>query len=453
MGGQETCVRLVVVGFIVGLILAAQAPSQEEQQYLFSVLPLIDHGELAHAQQQLIAGIERFPRSAILFNALGVVYRREGKLEEAAEEFRKAIQILPQFTAALLQLASLDQQDGKKKEAAELFGAAGESTTNFDALMAAGLGLADCEDYPNAARVLAKALSIHPDSATAIYNLALAQYKAGDLASALNTAASITSEPGADVLYLRGKIKQALGRADGREDLAGACRSDPGNETFCTDAALAEIRQERFLEALDLLQPALKKSFRSDALLPLVALSEFRLGRYQEAIQTYRQALGNKSTLDASREGLGFLYYVTGDLEQARAVVEEGLKNPHADFYLAYLDAIILYRLSPQLRAQTRQAIERAIAANPSFAPSYFLRGKIEMENKETTAALADFEHAVSLAPHYPLPYYKMAQIYARQGRTREAETAQRKFMELGSRREEEVLARQTEDVLMPAQR
>src|SRR5579864_1765613 len=320
--GQETCVRLAAVSLFLSLILAAQAPSQEEQQYLFSVLPLIDRGELARAEEQLIAGIGKHPRSAILYNALGIVYRRENKVDPAADSFRKALEILPTFTAAQLQLASIYQQQGKKKEAAELLRAAGASTSNFDALMAAGLGLADCEDYAGAAQVLEKARGIRPDSVPAAYNLSLAQYKTGDFEAALKTIESLGAEHEPDVLYLRGKIKQHLGKADGGEEIVAACRRNPGNETFCADAALVSIRQEKFLEALDVLGPALERSPESVVLLPLAALSQFRLGRYQEAIRSYRAALEKDASLDASREGLGFLYYVTGDLEQARAVVE-----------------------------------------------------------------------------------------------------------------------------------
>src|SRR5205823_6227109 len=83
------------------------------------------------------------------------------------------------------------------------------------------------------------------------------------------------------------------------------------------------------------------------------------------------------------------LYYVTGDLEKARAVVEQGLTNPKADFYLAYLDAIILYRLSPQLKTEAAAAAERAIQANTRFAPAYFQRGKIRMEQNDSSGALA----------------------------------------------------------------
>jgi len=435
---------------IAALQAGAQTASPPEQQYLFSVLPLIDRGDLAHAEEQLVRGIEQFPHSAILYNALGIVYRKENKIDLAAKALRQALDILPSFTAALLQLASLDQQRGDKPDAAKLFRRAAETTENFEALVAAGLGLADCEDYVGAVRVLSKAHAQRPDSSSVTYNLALAQFKAGDAPAALLTLRDLgAAEP--DVVYLRGKAMESLGDHSAAREIISACRLQPANETFCSEAAVAAMRQDKFIEALDLLQPALEKSPRSVPLLSTVALAQFRLGRYGDAVRSYRTALEQAPGQDAAREGLGFLYYMTGDLQSARSVVEEGLKNPGADFYLAYLDALILYRLSPQTRVQAAAAVERAIRANPRFAPEYFLRGKVLMEQNNSAAALADFERAVEIDPKYPLPYYKMAQIYSREGRTREAEDARKKFSGLGSLREEEMLARQAQDILMPA--
>jgi tetratricopeptide (TPR) repeat protein len=446
----------VAGGFLI-LIAAlqsrGQAPPTEEQQYLFSVLPLIERGELTNAEQRLLSGVGKFPRSAILYNALGITYVKESKIDKAAASFRKALEILPSFTAAQLQLASIDRQQGNRAEAEQLFRSAADGTTNFEALATAGLGLADCEDYVSAARVLLRAHALKPDVESVTYNLALAQYKSGSTESSLESLRSIPAENQPDVLHLRGKVLEDLGKADGAGDLTAACRMSPDNEGFCADAALSAIRQERFADALAVLEPSLEKSPGSLSLLPLIGLAQFRLGRYHDAISSYTAALEKDASIDASREGLGFLYYVTGDLEKARAVIEEGLKNPKADFYLAHLEAMVLYRLSPQLRSKAKEAVDRAIEVNGRFAPSYFLRGKIRMDQSDFPGALGDFERAVERDPKYPLPYYKMAQIYARQGRAREAEDARRKFSELGNLREDEILARQTQNVLLPGPR
>src|SRR5690349_11595378 len=80
-------VRLLA-GILCTLVWAlegvAQPPSTDEQQYLFSVLPLIERGDLAKAEAQLIEGTGRYPRSAILYNALGIVYAKQTKINKAA---------------------------------------------------------------------------------------------------------------------------------------------------------------------------------------------------------------------------------------------------------------------------------------------------------------------------------------------------------------------------------
>src|SRR4051794_29581965 len=90
--GTTLYVRRVVEGFLI-LFLAmnghGQAPSTEEQQYLFSVLPVIERGQFADAEQRLPSGIEQYPRSAILYNALGIVYQKQSEIEKAAASFRK----------------------------------------------------------------------------------------------------------------------------------------------------------------------------------------------------------------------------------------------------------------------------------------------------------------------------------------------------------------------------
>jgi tetratricopeptide (TPR) repeat protein len=433
----------------------AQKPTPEEQKYLLSVLPLIESGRLTGAEEKLVAGMQLYPRSAILQNALGIVYQKQNRTEAAAAAFQRALELLPSFTAAQLHLALLYQQQDKKKDAADLFAAVGASTTNFEALATAGLGLAQCEDYNRAIPVLEKAQSLQPDSSSIRYNLALARYKNGNFQAALETLGSIPSPEGAekaDLLYLRGQIRQALSQDESSEDLGQACRLRPSAENFCVDAALALMKQERFASALEILQLSLQDS-TSVAFLSTLGLVQFRLGKYREAIESYTRALAMDSTSDASREGLAFLLYITGDLVQARSVVEERVGNPASDFYLSQLHGMILYRLSPKLWSEATRSIDRALEKNPSFAPSYFLRGKIEMERGSLEAALRDFQRAAELDPKYPLPHYKIAQVYIRQGRLQEAEVVQKKFSELGNLREEELLTRQTQDLLMRTSR
>jgi tetratricopeptide (TPR) repeat protein len=351
-----------------------------------------------------------------------------------------------------LHLALLYQRQDKKREAAELFNLAGSTTSDFEALSTAGLGLAQCEDYAGAVRVLEKAQSLRPDSASVAYNLSLAHFKSGDFRSAQHVLEALPVKAGsedADVLFLRGQIKQALAESGGAEDMTQAYRLNPASEHFCTEAGLALIREERLNEAQTLLQAGLEKSGASPNLLSALGLAQFRLGKYADAVGTYQRVLDKNSAADEAREGLAFLLYMAGNLSQARHVTEEGLKRPGSDFYLSQIHAMILFRLAPEARDEALVSVNRALEKNSQFAPSYFLRGKIAMERGQLEVALRDFERAAQLDPKYPLPHYKIAQIFLRLGKSAEAELARKKFFELGQMREEELLVRQTQDVLM----
>ncbi|MGI9071558.1 MAG: tetratricopeptide repeat protein [Bryobacteraceae bacterium] len=442
---------LLVVSTIFLPALKAQGASQEEQQFLLSVVPLIERNDLAMAERQLIQGLGRYPHSAILENAVGIVYEKEKRPEEAISAYERAVHELPSFTAAQLHLASLYQQRGREKGAADLFAAAGEGSTNSEAISAAGLGLAECEDYARAIRLFEKADRIAPGSPSIAYNLALALYRNGEYERALHIfdSPALAGERDApDFLYLRAKVHEGLGQP-ATDELVAACRHHTALKS-CLDAALSLIKEEKFESAGELLEGKPQEGHPSAPLLTVLGLTQFRLGRYQEAIRTYERAMSAEPDLYAAREGLGFLYYVTGDLDKARAIVEAGLTKPNPQFYLWQLDAMIIYRQSPRLCAKAEAAVNRALETNPRFAPAYFLRGKIKMEENSLESALADFRHATELDPKYALPWYKMAQIYRRQGRTKEGEEAVKRFSELGSLREDEVLARQTQDVLMP---
>ncbi|HXF27159.1 MAG TPA: tetratricopeptide repeat protein [Bryobacteraceae bacterium] len=433
----------------------ADDPSQEELRYLSSAMPLIQTRAWSDAEAKLNDGLKRFPHSAILTNALGIVYEREDRRDDAIHAFERALEWLPSFTAAQIHLASLYAATGKCDRAIGLFSAAVQNTSDAGALEAAGIGLGQCKDYADAVHVLEKLRTLNPASSAALFDLALAHYKNAEFQAALHDLESLPSGPGherPDVLFLRGKILQALKRPGSAASLSGACQAQP-EEDYCDDAAIELLREEHFLEAADLLQNSAGRMHASVTLLTTLGLAQFRLGRYHDAIATYSKALQIDPKLDAPREGLGFLLYMTGDLERARSVVEQGLDRPEADFYLPYLRALILYRTSRQLWHDALASLTRALQRNPKFAPSYFLRGKIQFEENNLDAALVDFQTAARLDPKYPLPYYKMAQIFLREGKRNAAEEAQRRFAALGNLREEEMLAKQTQDLLMPAER
>jgi len=443
--------RCLLMAFCFQGLAQADAPSQAELQYLSSVLPLIQARAWSDAEGKLLEGLKQFSRSAVLSNALGMVYEQENKNDDAIQAFEHATEWLPNFTAAQLHLASLLVETGACGRAEPLFLDVAKGTADPGALSATGIGLAQCKNYSSAVEVLKKAHALNLQSAATTFNLALAQFEHGEYQPALEALDSLPPGPEQqrpEALFLRGKLFQALKKPGSATSMSAACRARP-EEDYCADAAIELIREEHFVEAADLLQDSIAAVPSSVAMLSTLGLAQFRLGRYRDAIASYSKALDLDPKPEASREGLGFLLYMTGDLERARSVVEQAPVKPNPDFYLSYLRALILYRLGRELWNESLTSLTEAMRGNPAFAPSYFLRGKIRMEQGNLGGALEDFQTATRLDTRYALPYYKIAQIYLRQGRPDEAKKARLQFATLGSLREEEVLTRQAQTQLL----
>ena len=431
--------------------LTAQVPTPQELQYLSGVVPVMQAGSLDEAQSKLQDGLKLFPHSAVLMNALGMTYERQGKKDDAIASYRQATEWLRGFAAAQLHLASLLSSNAACDQAVPIFLDVSHETNDAGAVSASGLGLSKCHKYAEAVTVLEKAHSLDSSSDSTTFNLALARYQNHQFTSALETLNELTKPDSASqppVLFLRGKLMLELNQPGATALMASACRSQPA-EDFCDDTAIAFMRAGHFRDAADLLQSALAALGDSAAVRSTLGLAQFRLGRYRDAIAAYSKAIDLDPSLTAAREGLSFLLYMTGDLDQARSVVEKDLKVPTSDFYLNYLYALILYRQGNAQWPTALTSLHSAIDRAPTFAPAYFLRGKILMEQQNLQSALTDFETASKLDPKYALPYYKMSQIYQRLGRPQDADEARRHFAELGSRREEEVLAAQAQNQLL----
>ncbi len=413
-------------------------------------MPSLQAGAWEKAERELLQGLAQFDRSAVLSNALGMVYEKENKKKQARQAFERATEWLPGFTAAQLHLATLFVGEGDCAHANPLLADASSSTTDPGALSTAASGLAECKDYSLAATVLERAHKLDPQSTSITFNLALARFESGAFAPALAALESLPAgaeQISPDVMFLRGKLLRALNKPGAAEQMAAACHNRP-DQDVCNEAASELIRNGRLVEAADLVEHASKYQQPSAELLSTLGLAQFRLGRHREAIESYSNALKQDQSLIAAREGLAFLIYVAGDLNRARSVVEAGLKGSNPHFYLLYLRSLILYRISRDLWPEALSSINLALNANPNFAPSYFLRGKLRMQEGSLDAALDDFKTAVRLDPKYAAPFYKMSQIYERQGAHEQAKDARQQFLTLGSLREEDALAQQAIDQL-----
>jgi len=284
--------------------------------------------------------------------------------------------------------------------------------------------------------------------------LPISYYRQSDYSKALEILDKTNSRASPvppDYHYLRGKVELALHQDQaGGEELLKAVAQQPDNESLCSDTGLLFFHADNFWKALQVYESCARNLPDSVPIETGLGLTYFRLGKYDEAANTFRKILAVRADADAAREALAFLLYVSGAVAEARTLLEQRLRAPDADYYTYYLQALVLLRLEAGgAHTDALQLLDEAVRRNSKFAPAYFQRGKIRAEHGDAQGALADLREATRLDSAYAQPYYLIAQIEYKLGRKKEAEEARLRFSALDREKEEKDQKRQVENRLL----
>jgi tetratricopeptide (TPR) repeat protein len=388
--------------------------------------------------------------------AVGRLLRENGQGGEAIVVLEKARSLAPQNPAIATELVAAYLDERRNSEAQTLLESL-LNTAGYEDLIQAGSRLGEANKFGAAVEAFERAAQLRPAAYDGLFDLAFAYFRQGSFSRSLDTLDHIhrvmPASQNADYHYLRGKVEAALHHDQAAaEEFRGALRLQPDNESICVDAGLFFSRFQDFWKALGIFQACSRKLDDSVAVQTGLGLTYFHLGKYPDAIKTFRKVLALYPQGDAAREALSFLLYISGGFADARKLLEERMSAPKGDFYIYFLHALVLLRLDARgNRAAATRSLNEALARNPNFAPAYFQRGKIMFESGDFKRALADLETATRLDPAYAQPYYLIAQIYFKQGNRAEAEQTQAKFNSLNREREEKEQEQQVENRLMQA--
>lgn len=430
---------------------ALQFSQQKDPKILFALcqakFALKKTGEALDLAAQ-VAELE--PNDAGAHYAVGRLLRENSFAEEGAKELERARSLDAQNPAVTTELILAYSQSGHKAQAEELFAPLLNRDSASD-LIQAGSRFGEAGQYAAAIRAFERATELQPDSYDGQFDLAFAYFNQKEFAkagAALDRIRPSSVESHPDFHYLRGRIELALDHAQAAgEEFLRALEPQPDNESLCMDTGLLFFRHENFWKALEVFESCSRRLVESAPVMTGLALSYFRLGKYDDAIGTFRKVLALKPEADAAREGLAFLLYVSGRAAESRQVLAERLDGADVDYYLYYLNALVLVRLDPQ-RNRALESLDETLRRNPKFAPAYFQRGKIRAEQGDAERALADLETSVRLDASYAPPYYLMGQIYFKLGKKEEAEQARERFNQLTHEQEEKEQKRQVENQL-----
>jgi tetratricopeptide (TPR) repeat protein len=154
---------------------------------------------------------------------------------------------------------------------------------------------------------------------------------------------------------------------------------------FCNRGRILNAK-ERFSDALDDLNQALKIDKTSNCVLPNRGDSYFGLERYSEAAQDYERYLQTSPEDRLRNRNLGMSYFKLGQLDRARAIAQGSIEyDPRLEKYFSGEHALELFDLDRR-RAAVKDALAKAAAAET--ADSW-------------TESFAEYERAYSFTTGY----------------------------------------------------
>ncbi|KAI1239258.1 hypothetical protein IHE44_0012373 [Lamprotornis superbus] len=328
---------------------------------------LKDQGRNTEAIYHYKTALKLYPRHASALNNLGTLTK---DVVEAKDYYRRALQLNPQHNRALFNLGNLLKSQGKKEEAVILLRDSIKYGPEFaDAYSSLASLLAEQEQLKEAEEVYKAGIENCPESSDLHNNYGVFLVDTGSPERAMSHyRQAILLSPAHHVAMVNlGRLHRSLGQ----------------NKE-------AEVWYKR----------ALKVSRKAEILSPLGALY-YNTGRYEEALQVYREA----AALQPSNKDIR--------LALALEAIEKALQLKPKD---PKVISELFFTKGNQLREQNLldkafESYKRAVELNPDQAQAWMNMGGIEHIKGSYITARDYYEKALQLVPNSKLLKENLAKL------------------------------------------
>lgn len=439
---------------------------------------LYDLGVVEVAQKRYVPAVVSLRRAVDLKpgsldarNALAMALKDSGQPAEAEKQFREIVKADPKSIEALNHLAEI-------LAAQKLYSAAIGywdkalllEPGNVDAGIARAIALSENGDQNGATLALQQIVTMHPDLATAHYNLAAVYAnqksfrQAADEfreASRLNPAdpeprfalakclvflgeygeaipilkASVLSHPKAfEPHYLLGLSYRGLEQyPQAEEQLRTAAGMEPDHSDLQFNLGLVILRGGRAKEAVPHLQKAIQLDPAAEGPRLQLAIALKDLKQAQQSAKVYQDVreteqsnlLKNQFTTEGAKANQ---LLSAGQAAQAAEVYRQMLQIQPRDAH-TYYNLSLALDLDGKFPAE-RQALETAIKLDPTLAQARSKLGVLDMSQGQVDDAIQNFKKALEIDPQLTEAQVNLATIYDGKGQVKEAETLLRRALE-----------------------
>uniref|UniRef100_A0A8C3TKQ7 dolichyl-phosphate-mannose--protein mannosyltransferase n=1 Tax=Catharus ustulatus TaxID=91951 RepID=A0A8C3TKQ7_CATUS len=340
---------------------------------------LKDQGRNIEAIYHYKTALKLYPRHASALNNLGTLTK---DVVEAKDYYRRALQLNPQHNRALFNLGNLLKSQGKKEEAVILLRDSIKYGPEFaDAYSSLASLLAEQERFKEAEEVYKAGIENCPESSDLHNNYGVFLVDTGSPERAMSHyRKAILLSPAHHVAMVNlGRLHRSLGQ----------------NKE-------AEVWYKR----------ALKVSRKAEILSPLGALY-YNTGRYEEALQVYREAAGLQPSNKDIRLALAQVLAMMGRTKEAEKMTNHIL-NEDAECLECYRLLSAIYS-KQELYAKALEAIEKALQLKPKdpkvISELFFTKGNQLREQNLLDKAFESYKRAVELNPDQAQAWMNMGGI------------------------------------------
>ncbi|NXB64969.1 TMTC1 protein, partial [Struthidea cinerea] len=340
---------------------------------------LKDQGRNIEAIYHYKTALKLYPRHASALNNLGTLTK---DVVEAKDYYRRALQLNPQHNRALFNLGNLLKSQGKKEEAVILLRDSIKYGPEFaDAYSSLASLLAEQERLREAEEVYKAGIENCPESSDLHNNYGVFLVDTGSPERAMSHyRQAILLSPAHHVAMVNlGRLHRSLGQ----------------NKE-------AEVWYKR----------ALKVSRKAEILSPLGALY-YNTGRYEEALQVYREAAALQPSNKDIRLALAQVLAMMGRTKEAEKMTNHIL-NEDAECLECYRLLSAIYS-KQELYAKALEAIEKALQLKPKdpkvISELFFTKGNQLREQNLLDKAFESYKRAVELNPDQAQAWMNMGGI------------------------------------------
>lgn len=209
--------------------------------------------------------------------------------------------------------------------------------------------------------------------------------------------------------------------------LTRAVHAQPYEESFHFDLGYFHLQQEDFTAATDAFLAGRKFFDKSSAIELGIGIAAYGQSRFAEAIDRLLRASELAPPMEQPHTFLGRLLQHAkdrlGDVEaRMRIFHEQHSKNHIGPFlYGQVLLARLGARRDPEAMATIESLLRESIQRREDFWESHYELGVLLEKRRDFRAAEEEFRRAAALNPDAPKPHYRLARVYQRLGKSKEA--------------------------------